>query len=322
MFRFISIVASFVPITLASVFDNEVDITRDVQVPLRRDDSNTLRVRGYFGPAEGIIRPISPWLRSYDCDASNRTNEFLLTVHGYNGARATFDVSDMVTTFGDSSTLMGLCIGYDSGIARGTDSTIYINYEGHETLVFGPTTPYEFAADEQIAYTRIQPGAHVVYARSTTVLVDGTVPQTTRFHTMAFSINDNAVSTVSEETFASLNRTIHEAGGRLQARILPRITRRWSEVYLENCYENLMNILPAINYFLSDEERVDGIPTSRLVFYPEDYVINSENPNVCKLLIDAVIPGSPLVLTDRLIGRIGGIHFDYDNRRIGFFDPI
>ena len=80
MFRFIYIVTSFVQITLASVFDNEVDITRDVQVPLRRDNSNTLRVRGYFGSIEENPRPVSPWLRSYDCGASNRTNEFLLTL--------------------------------------------------------------------------------------------------------------------------------------------------------------------------------------------------------------------------------------------------
>ena len=315
MFR---LMIAFVFVNILSVSLGDVPL--DFQVLIQRDRTQQLRIGGvFYSSEENNARLVAPWLQSYDCGNVTRTNDFFITIRDLNDTRATFDVTDMVQTYGETSTLTGFCIGYESALSRSIESTIYMKDAGRELLVFRPTNPREFAESGAIIYTRII-GNGQAFVRTTTSPTGANISSLT---TVVFGINGNVVSSIAEETFYALNQTIRAAGGRLRNRLSPRLTApQTTDVFFDNCYENLINVLPTITYVLSNEPLMNSPATSRIVFYPEDYFVQTRDPNICTLLVDAARPGYPLALTDRFLTLIGGIHFDYANRRIGFFDPI
>jgi hypothetical protein len=93
------------------------------------------------------------------------------------------------------------------------------------------------------------------------------------------------------------------------------------ELHLVNCFERLVDVLPNLEYRLHNDAEIPS--TTKIVVIPEDYLTRTQDPNVCILEIECIQSFvDPLNLSDKIIRRIGGIHFDYAQNRIGVFDSI
>ncbi len=85
----------------------------------------------------------------------------------------------------------------------------------------------------------------------------------------------------------------------------------------DDCYDRIITQLPSLRYSLDSADGLTG-----LEFGPEDYIERSGNSSICFLELNPVTERVDLQITNRLLRKLGGIHFDYANNRLGFFDPI
>jgi len=92
-------------------------------------------------------------------------------------------------------------------------------------------------------------------------------------------------------------------------------------IHLNDCYHQLVPQLP--NLIVRFQDGIDRARLPQLVLTPEDYLKRTNRPDRCVVFIGPVTAHDPVpIISHRLLSRIGGIHIDYTNRRIGFFDPI
>lgn len=295
------------------------DIPENFRVALQRDSSSQIRVRGIFNRANATSTVVRPWIKSIGCGQRNRFGEHSLTLEGHDGTRANIDVTDMVSTVGNFRTLMGVCIGFDSALSRSVESVMYVNSpEGGEALIFRPTNgTNQVALSGEISYVNIQRNA-LVYGRTMAGPLGGVVSN--EVSQVVFSMNGNLQSTVQNVTFTAIIASIESIGGRVE-----NTERMWRIHNLNNCYDRLLARLPTLHYLFTNHEDPSQQATTRIDLYPEDYLIQKESLDrgvVCELKIIAETSFFPLIISEHFIRRIGGIHFDYANRRIGMFDPL
>jgi len=299
------------------------DIPENFRVALQRDSSSQIRVPGIFNRANATSTVVRPWIKSYGCGQRLSFGEHSLTLEGTDGTRANIDVTDMVSTVGSFGTLMGVCIGFNSALARSVESVVYINSpESGESLIFRPTNiSSRFASYGDVSYVSIHRNAFV-YGRTTANLPGLAAPLagvSNEMSQVVFVMNGNLPSTVQNVTFTSIIASIESISGRVEE----TDDGVWRIHNLTNCYDRLVNVLPNIQYFFGNYQYTQIPARIGLVFYPEDYLIVSARGNdVCELKIAPVEPGHAMSINDHLIRRIGGIHFDYANARIGIFDPL
>ena len=286
-------------------------------IRLERDVSSILRIRGDL--YRGLLMSASgirPWVLSDDAAGGlrNRSLEsyFVCTEDSPAARRAFIDVSDMVSNIpGSGGTMMGFSLSYHSTMTQRVDSIIYLHSaDGSESLTLNPTNVTSFAYAESISYATMQQGSFI-YARARLSTMNETSSSP-----LAIKLNDLQPSKVPAETFAVLTQIITSHGSELRESMPGRL-----EIVLSNCYEQLIPVLPDLIFFLtSDRDSTsNGI---KLIFRPNDYIRASTNSDICLLDVIAVRYGSALSLSDHLLRRIGGIHFDYTNGRKGFFDPL
>ena len=288
------------------------DSPYDFQIVLERDISDTLRVNGVYGPDSTDVRP---WISVHHCGDLNLRGLGTLELHN-DDIYTVIDVSDMVEPTGG---LRGVCIGYQTALARSVESLVYINsVVGIESFIFRPSNVSTLAVDNAIGYIDVQ-GNDFVYGVAT---FDGVVDSSANNYTLsAVRIDpaDNALSTVSIDMFRTLAIPIEAAGGaRISFDGQPLV--HFNEG--SNCLEILVQILPNLHYIFSNEAH-SFVGGAEIVFSPEDYISQSYRPNVCSMKIaPATSPEGGLRISGTLARRLGGIHFDYENHRIGVFDPI
>ena len=294
------------------------EVPNDFQIRLDRDRTDLLRVRAYFQREDGQTRYIRPWLKSTNCGSENRNGRHSLVFNGANNTRAHLDISDMVMYMEGHYSVMGLCISYRAALTRSVDSILYLSQtDGHENLVLNPASPGNYSATGSIEYTNIRTRDGIINVRvMASDPSDDSVPINAPIDDLIFAINGGSMSTISQESYSIIQRAIGGLGGHIRSSSIQ------SEVYLDNCYNRLIQGLPAIHIFLHDSPNPTDAASTRLIIYPQDYISPTEVSHVCKIHVEGAHPNEALVLTNHLIQTIGGVHFDYTNERIGLFDPI
>ncbi len=89
-----------------------------------------------------------------------------------------------------------------------------------------------------------------------------------------------------------------------------------------DCYNRLVNELPDVRFSLVSGPNTDVM--TDLVFVPEDFIMQTADSELCILVLCPIDNRNrtDLHLTNRLLRHLGGIHLDYQERRVGFFDPV
>jgi len=206
-------------------------------------------------------------------------------------------------------------LNYQASFTRHVESIAYTcSPDGNESLIFRPTNMTPVAALGQVSYTNVHDNSFVIAG---TRFGNGAVHHNSD---LIFSLGFNTVSTLPQDTFDELLASISAVNG-------VRVERRGAhrEVYLANCYQQLAHTLPNLEYVLYDdwENMYSREATTRIVIYPFDYLSPTSDPDRCLLEVNSArFADEPLVIGHQLISRIGGLHFDYANRRIGIFDPL
>ena len=289
------------------------DIPENFQVSLFRDAHFQLLVSGtLFLRGDNETRVVNTSV-STRCGMLNMYGEHFLSLKGQGGIRAMVDVTD---TFWESSILVqSLCLGHRSALSRSVESVAYINSLGNESLIFRPSNISELSLFGDIAYTEMDPLDTTTLGR-TSASDSGDLSVTgdpNEIDQLIFAIHSLSPSTIQPRTFVQLQSSIRSTDALIQSR-----EDGVSEIRLPNCYEHLLSVLPDLNYHLIN----DRTPTTRITFSPAEYLIATSDNDVCELQVAPADYYSPLQLSGHLIRRIGGIHFDYANRRIGIFDPL
>ena len=291
------------------------DVPQNFRVTLERDVSSILCIPGHFrvGPFDWestIQASIVMDDNSGQPDGFGEGTYFVVEEDVIAGDRrqALLDVSNM------GRNGIPFSLSYNATMTRDVDSIIYLNSpDGSESLIMNPTNVTWFADSESISYARMQRD-NFVYASTRLSTMNG---NDTHLAPLAIRLNDQHGSKVSANTFLFLTSAIRSHGGS------PRVASvgGW-EIHLENCYDRLIPVLPDLLYFLSSDSDNSSSNGIQIVFRPDDYLRRSDDSRVCNLDVDYDRNGMSLSLSDRLIRQIGGMHLDYSNSRIGFFDPL
>jgi hypothetical protein len=320
-----------------------VGVPPDFEVPLYRDHRRTeLRIFGHLQPPRGgggMMRSLNGCLRilsnNRERDSSTSTlSGYTFRVQGASSLvdnnevvaiSACFDVSDSVT---DGVIIDGFDIGFGSHISQTTDSILYTKSPdtNRRLLIFNPTDPHRHAYEGIISYTETTRPSGLLLSRTSLVLPNGTVLATTaQYQPIAVAIHDSSdIIRVPDEIFVSLRQFLNANSAELRMRY------GYYRVLRPNCFASLVDVLPSINIdLLMDSNHLldETMVSTRLVLEPRDYLFPSlDHEDVCSFDIQPIAGGPS---TDHqwslnlfMLERIGGIHFDYQNNRIGFFDPM
>jgi len=291
-------------------------VPQNFHVILQRDEYNMLRLDGVLGPGSAQVRP---YLVVRDCGDLDRFGPETFTIHNDDNY-AVVDVSDIIEDLGR---LAIVCIGYRAAMTRSVESVVWMSSAvGVESLIFRPSNVSTLAHDNTIVYTNVQEYDFVYGVSAVNGMNSSTAARNLdSLGTVTIDPTDNRMSYVSGEVFEELGQAIADAGSMINYR------NRQYELHLEegvNCLEHFIGALPNLHYILSNEQNLLAGGTE-LVFYPDDYIVQSEQTNVCFLNVHPALPavlGDGLRITGPLLRRLGGIHFDYANRRIGVFEPV
>lgn len=213
---------------------------------------------------------------------------------------------------------VALCVHSETALMRSVNSIAYTrSSNGSESLIFRPTDVTNLAAYGEVSYTNIHIDDQVFAAAK---FGDSRVSP---IHPLQIYLGYSVRSIVPMNTYLEVSRVISEVEG---IRVQRNGGYIYSSILLENCYERLVDALPNLEYhFFNNAGNFDeSLATTKIVFTPSDYLRPTDDPDHCLLEIEGAESSSDqqsLTLSDHLLARIGGIHFDYVNRRIGIFDP-
>ena len=296
------------------------EVPENFRIRLERDRQDKLRIRSYFRPSGEQERFVRPWIKSHDCGDFDRFGEHTLAFEAFGNStvQASVDITDMVLFVEGYHSVMGLCLNHRAALKRSVDSVIYMeNSDGYEYLVLQPSSARDLSLFNEIAYVDVHYVEGYMYGYAVAASNDSSdiVQSDRRLYNVEIRLNDNSMSIIPTDVFAVIDRGISDLGG-----ILRRHSEQLEILGLSNCYERLVDYLPPIEWFFLNSRNSE--PTTKLVFRTRDYISRTPNPNICLLHVDGNPTDDILVLTDHLIVRIGCLHFDYFNHRIGFFDPI
>jgi len=307
-------------LTLVGGTANTSRTPNDFEVSLFRDEANTLRLIGNPSPTERE-RLLNPQIVSFLDDTPTRPNLFSF---GFDGVRLLNErrqqtvwlhvTDNLVTPETGSHSLRRLCIGFGSRMSQHMDSLIYRNVGWGESLIFQPAEPEIYALDRAIAYAQVYERSFVhAYAY---IDEDDAPQEGDSYLRLTLRLNDHQLSKIPDFVYDFLmNMIIQDTEGF----IVPSSTG--AIIILANCYERLVGFLPDIKFGIAnDREGVEVV--ANILFQSSDYIERTDSDNRCRLLIDRSISGLDISLTDHLLKRVGGLHFDYTNSRIGFFDPL
>ena len=295
----------------------------NVRVPIIRDAYSQLRLPAIYNRGNGLDSVEAyPLIWSQPCGMADEWGEYYITV-GEGRSRVALDVTDMVSSYGD--TLLGplyFCMGFNAALTRSVESLLYINSAGVDgSLIFSPSNASSYSQFGVISYTNVDRTGYVFGRTMASLALNGSLVgvsyQTNR---VIFQINADGPSTVHAVTFVSVIAAVESLGARIQ-----RTGSGLQIDGLSNCYDRLLPTLPTLHYLFTNHDDPSQQATTQIDLYPEDYLIQTESRDggvACELKIIAETSHYPLIISEHLIRRIGGIHFDYANRRLGVFDPL
>ena len=291
------------------------EIPTDVTIPLIRSSDDKWCIRGTIEFPLQRSHVCAP-IKSSECGGFDVYDLFRLQVPGTSHGPLPLDVSDM-TRIGESDfELQGVCLGFQSTLAHRLNSVIYQNQDEVGTqVILNAVDPFQYAIAGEIVYANLT--SPLARYGSTLVASDGIDTNAYHFTNVSIVLNDESPSTISDSTHARLVEIIASNGGALlHSSVAGSILRA------DNCYDRFISLLPNIHYMIAND--VDGtmVIVADLVFTPEDYMERTPSGSLCRIRLHRNISGHYLRLTDHLLRKIGGIHFDYANGRIGFFDPL
>jgi hypothetical protein len=315
MFRILSLVGP--PLVLAHVTEN-------FHIPLNRDSpSGPPYMSGHlfdYRDNHHQGTPIRVWFNSISYSWRNRVREsFLLFGEGNTPHRVVLDISDFAWSLVmNDFPHMYMSLSYGAIYTISVNSIAYrCTSEGQESLTLNPTDISAIAAFGDVSYTRIHENQ---YAFALT-RASGEMNLPYQWSPLEFRFGEVTPSLITNESFSVLERIILTEGGSL---INGPLGAEMPYIRLEACYDRLTQVFPNLEFILANENASDpSALTTQIVFSPEDYLTTTTETNVCVLQVDSVAyRGARLSLTDHLIRRISGIHFDFANSRVGCFDAL
>jgi len=288
---------SFVLVESTNPHDFRVSVENPLTVP---------KISGYLNREGRPTAPVRATVLIHDCGRLDVFGHHSLEFR-QDDTRASLDVSDMVSS-GRLADLQGFCIGFTAALRRSVDSIAYlIPPEGDATLILSPSNVAELAHEGHIQYTTVNERG-MVLGQSMFNGMD--IEDVGTFSPTRIDPTGTSRSTVSLEAFEFLTEAIIEARGRLL-----EVSGKW-KVYLRhgNTCGQMREALPDLYYLLSND---GSSGNTRIIFTPEDYLLETSERNACTLDID---PHFESVISGGLARLIGGYHFDYSGNRLGIFD--
>jgi hypothetical protein len=250
------------------------------RVRIARDVSSHIRITGELDH-EGFQRTVSPWVLSTGCGHDRNHHDYYLNLVGESAAtkpdRAFFDVSDMMMTMGQTSSILGLCIGFGSKLSETVESVLYIR---DQYLVFNPVHPiphqpvfYAPVMDNRghlLATTSLNPPANHLPAKP------GPLPMR---DPLAVDVHESGVSLISDTVFAalvvhirSLGFTVTSQGGNGGGYLV-----RGHDQQDVNCFSELVDRLPNLYFTFADPDNPQLPHIIFRIFGPRDYFVASNS---------------------------------------------
>jgi hypothetical protein len=254
------------------------------------------------------------WLRYTNCGNVNSENGlvFFAPSSSSSSSNILLDVSDMLR---GGAWLWGLCLSYQSALSRSMNSVLYLAHpetDSGPALILEPLNVSQYAQDGIISY------AHVFHEGKIRARVGFESPeQLSSTHEVIVNPFDDSAVSVPLDQLQNIVNIIESIEG--------LTIEGWNidgskEVRGHDCYNLLVTSLPNLHIGLVSEDGHQVV--ADLIFSPDDYVSQSTRINE-QCWIHLYSPRryiGHLVLTDLLLRKLGGFHFDYANNRIGFFD--
>ena len=210
-----------------------------------------------------------------------------------------------------------ICIGLNGRLGDIIPSAIYISTDSTgESLILSPTDPNEYAYNRAIFYTHVHQRRFIYGSMSIGDGEDAAVSQggRRRFRRLSLNFSPVNLSFIPSDIYDEFMHQLRRVGASVSI-----YHSRY--IRFDNCYDELVPLLPNIKFRLAHDS--DGLVESgEIVLTAADYLERMANPYTCKLMVARAHEDSSIGLYDALIRKIGGIHFDYSNNRIGFFDPL
>ena len=277
-------------------------IPRDTLIPLI-EERWTVRIGGHLEPDIFNRGHINPFVQ-FDCDGNGYYNTTVSFVPDNTNIR--FDVSDQ---FGGSS-FYGVCLSYRSRLSQEIDSIIYRSDGRAASMILDPTNAIGLARDGIISYAQVIVDTKVRGRVSISNM-------TSDVFTLIKIVPDmKSFSTIPVVEFRALQARIREIGMTIYS------SRNGWMIRGNDCYNQLLDQLPNLCYSLVSGP--NNNVTTDLVFVPEDFIAQTDDTSGCILELNPFDDRqhTELHLTNKLLRHLGGIHLDYANNRVGFFDPV
>ena len=250
---------------------------------------------------------LRPWLQFRDCGNPTRGNEYYFVPATTN---MLLDVSDMVM---GRDSLLGICLSYESSLSQTLDSVLYLALPetNRPALILEPLHVTQYALDGVISYGPMMRGGTLV-AR---VGFQEPSLQVNTTREVIFDPFGDSVTSVPTSQLEHLANIVRSIDGLTINYIF--------DIRGPDCYNRLINSLPNLHFGIISSEDGNEVVVADLVFFPEDYVVETISGSRCAFdLQQSTLDSRPLVLTGRLLSKLDGFHFDYVNNRIGFFDSV
>ena len=292
-------------------------VPHDFSIPLLRQVSDLvveglLQSTGFHRIGVDTVRRVS--IRSSNCGSPVPQSRFRFTGTVINGAHTESVNLDVIDMRPRSPEYKSICIGFTGRLGEHIDSLIYTSTDSGESIILSPQDPERYAFERHIFYAAIH-REQMVYASMSISDEPDQMTRHPRFTLMSLHVNQRDRSIIAPHIYDRLARRLRDLGASL---ILGGPD---GDIRFDNCYERLVPVLPDIVYRFAHDAGGDFV-SGELVFSPADYLEPRSDPHGCNIHFSRGRECESITLMDDLLRKVGGIHFDYRNNRIGFFDPL
>ena len=193
-------------------------------------------------------------------------------------------------------------------------------------MILRPSNPTSYCSTEDFLYVNhhvaISPRsripvtgvlASVELVRANREPIETASPTTTTYDVFTFNNDELGYSTLPDSKFDSIVGIIENLGGRVD------MSSGYVNVVMENCFDELINMLPDIRYRLAHE--IDGaiVPVIDIILEANEFVKLTSNRALCELKIEPERHFGAFRI-DPIVSSGMSVFYDYQNNRFGLCD--
>jgi len=205
-------------------------------------------------------------------------------------------------------------VGPDSQFAHNIPDSILSPFsEMEHELVLNPSDPTEYAYEGRFLYTSLNSGNRLYPLSGSirmTSVEDGSERSMTDFDNIFFSLSISEPSTMGLPF-----RLCRDLITRIDSMGI-QTSREGVRYTLHDVTPDQLEMFPSIEILMQGEDGSANIQIGQLE--PIDYLVPTDEPNRFKI---TELIGNRFRLPRRIIDKLV-IHFDFENNRIGFADPL